>query len=114
MTSRGPFTVVPRQDAPGGAARGRGNPVPAPASEPRWQPGRPVDLHRYRVLFPDKWRAFLHAQFRRPEDVAVFFDVTDKTARNWWDGVGGVPLGHVTAVAVQEFPVAFNTYCRAA
>ena len=49
--------------------------------------GRPVDPYRFKALFPDQWAAFLRAHHRRPEEVAVFYGVTFKTAENWWHGV---------------------------
>lgn len=49
--------------------------------------GRAFDPHRFRTVFPDQWAAFLRAHHRRPEEVAVFYGVTYRTAENWWHGV---------------------------
>ena len=46
--------------------------------------GMPADLHRMRVIFPDRWSAFLRNHFRNARHVQFFFDVDDRTARNWW------------------------------
>jgi hypothetical protein len=75
-------------------------------------PGRPIDLVGYRRAFPDQWAAFLRAQFGyRPLLVAVFFDVTERTAFNWLNGAGGVPAGHFTTAAAAVFPRAYAETC---
>lgn len=65
--------------------------------------GRPFDLHRFRVVFPDRWSAFLARHFRGPAHVAVFFDVDEKTARNWLSGLTG-PSGFAVGVAMRCIP----------
>ena len=47
------------------------------------------DPRRFRSLYPDKWTAFLRAHFNGITQVAAFFDVDAKTARNWWEGTTG-------------------------
>ena len=45
-------------------------------------------LRRFRDQAPARWRAFLHAHFSGPGEVSFFFDVDEKSGRNWWNGVG--------------------------
>lgn len=61
--------------------------------------GMPADLHRMRVIFPDRWSAFLRNHFRNARHVQFFFDVDDRTARNWWHGVTGPSAFAVVAAA---------------
>lgn len=65
--------------------------------------GRPFDLDRFRRVFPDRWTAFLHAHFRSHAQVQFFFSVDEKTARNWWNGVGA-PRAEFAVVALAAFP----------
>lgn len=102
--------------------RHRGAPVPAgdgarsgddgtvPAGESSGElsgvfSGVPFDIHRFRAVFPDRWAAFLRANFRSSAHVAVFFDVDDRTARNWLEGITG-PRGAHVAVALIARPEA--------
>ena len=71
--------------------------------------GVPFDPDRFRALFPDRWRAFLHAHHRSIKEVAAFYNVTDKAARKWWDGVGG-PQGDKVALAAMTNPEGFKKY----
>jgi len=64
---------------------------------------RPFDLHRYRMLFPDRWMVFLHRNFRNPVHVAFMFGVSDRTARNWWDGVSA-PRAEFALAACKHVP----------
>ena len=75
--------------------------------------GRPCDPMAFRRLYPDRWSAFLHAQFRSPLEVAVFFSVNEKTARQWWEGVTG-PQGWASAYAVAAIPGAAAELLRRA
>lgn len=61
--------------------------------------GSRIDLHRLRIVFPDRWSDFLKGHFRDVRHVGFFFDVDDKTARNWWAGVTGPSASAVVAVA---------------
>lgn len=65
--------------------------------------GRPCDPMAFRRLYPDRWSAFLRVQFRSALEVAVFFSVNEKTARQWWEGVTG-PQGWASAYAVAAIP----------
>ena len=67
--------------------------------------GRSCDPRRFRALYPDRWSAFLRAHFQNHMHVAVFFDVEEKTARLWWEGVTG-PKGWVVDYAIRALPAA--------
>jgi hypothetical protein len=68
--------------------------------------GHAFDPHRFRAVFPDQWSAFLRAHHRRPEEVAVFYGVTFKTAENWWHGVNA-GSGAAVALAALTQPDGF-------
>lgn len=65
--------------------------------------GRPIDLDRFRAIFPDRWAAFLKAHFRSSAEVAYFFGVDDKCARNWLAGVTA-PRSEVVLALIQRCP----------
>lgn len=65
--------------------------------------GRPVDLDRFRTVFPDRWAAFLKAHFRDSVAVAYFFGVNEKTARLWMDGVTA-PRAEVVLALAERAP----------
>lgn len=67
--------------------------------------GKPeaLDPHATHREFPQKWRAYLHAAFPNHFVVAQTFQVSERAARKWWNGEGGVNGGHV-AVAIQMQP----------
>lgn len=69
--------------------------------------GKPFDLHRFRTLFPGKWSDLIRRHFRSTVEVAYFFSVDEKTARNWWEGVTG-PSGHAVAIAMKCLPGAME------
>lgn len=69
--------------------------------------GKPFDLHRFRAVFPDQWSQLIKRHFRSTVEVAFFFSVDEKTARNWWEGVTG-PSGHAVAIAVKMLPGALD------
>ena len=71
--------------------------------------GRPVDPYRFKALFPDQLAAFLRAHHRRPEEVAVFYGVTFKTAENWWHGVTA-GTGASVAQAALAHPESFAAH----
>lgn len=62
--------------------------------------------HRFRAKFPDQWSGFLRAHFRNAEEVAVTFDVTYQTARNWLEG-SHRPSGDNVALAAVSMPRRF-------
>ena len=65
--------------------------------------GHPFDLHRYRVVFPDRWSSFLRAHFRDHMHVAYVFGVSDRTSRNWWDGISA-PRAEFALAACKNIP----------
>lgn len=67
--------------------------------------GRAFDIHRFRVVLRDRWADLLKAHFRDSVHIAYFFDVDEKTARNWLAGVTG-PSGPAVARAIQSMPSA--------
>lgn len=87
------------------------DPAPGPASGEF--PGRPVDLHRARCLMPGLWSEFVRANFRRPVDVAYFFDCDERTARNWWEGTSA-PRAEVVILAAARIPGALPHLLRVA
>lgn len=75
--------------------------------------GQEFDLHRAAAEFPDLWMAFLRAHFHNPVAVAYHFNVTERAAAKWWDGIGG-PRGDKVAVALRTVPGAADALLRAA
>ena len=67
---------------------------------------RRVDPHAVRRTCPALWSQFLRAHHRDATEVAYFYGVTDRAARDWWDGVSG-PRGSVMMVAAILHPVGF-------
>lgn len=67
--------------------------------------GRPFDMHRYRTVLRDRWADLLKRHFRDSVHIAYFFDVDEKTARNWLGGVTG-PSGAAVARAIKCMPSA--------
>lgn len=45
-------------------------------------------LEQLKNKTPQRWMAFLRAHFSCPFEVSTFFEVDEKTGRNWWNGVG--------------------------
>lgn len=74
---------------------------------------RPFDLHRYRVLFPDRWAAFLHSHFRDHIHVAFIFGVSERAARNWWEGTTA-PRAEFALAACKHIPGAAEFLMEAA
>jgi hypothetical protein len=52
----------------------------------------------FRAFFAMRFAAFLQANYRNPEEVAVVFGVRYQTALNWWQGINR-PSGDVVAMA---------------
>ena len=80
-------------------------PLAAAPSPGEFSGGSPIDLMALRRCFPDRWGAFLRAHFRDHVHVAYFFGVNEKTARNWWGGIGA-PRGEVVLAVVARCPSA--------
>lgn len=62
-----------------------------------------LDPYRIARAFPDRWSAFVRAQFRSPMEAARHFSISERAARKWWTGEGGVN-GSTLAVAVETIP----------
>lgn len=60
--------------------------------------------HHVHQEFPDKWRAYIRANYRNLSHVQQVFGVSERAARKWWNGEGGVNAGYV-AIAKAEHPV---------
>lgn len=73
-------------------------PVMVPQGAPVYDPQK---VHRE---FPERWRAYIRASFRNLNHIQQVFNVSERTARKWWDGETGANGGHV-AIAVIEHPV---------
>ena len=69
---------------------------------------RPFDLWRFRAVFPDRWSSLLQRHHRDSEEIAFFYGVDEKTARNWLEGATG-PRGAHVAMAFEAYPVAAMT-----
>lgn len=65
--------------------------------------GSRFDPDAYRRAFPDRWSAFVRSHHRSPTEVAFFYGVTDRAARDWWEGVSA-PRGSAVAQAHAQFP----------
>jgi hypothetical protein len=63
------------------------------------------DLHRVHREFPNRWQAYIRANYRNLNHVQQVFGVSERTARKWWKGETGANGGYV-AIAVNEHPVA--------
>lgn len=94
---------------PGARARmGRG-PVPGPsnakAAEPKRPDPVPVGIDPWQIAYdwPERWRDYLHTNFRNPQVVAQVFVVSEPAARKWWDGLGSCRADKV-AIAVALHP----------
>ncbi len=67
--------------------------------------GRALDPHKMAVEFPDRWRALMHSQYQgRVPLIMSVFQVCEKTATKWLNGLGGC-RGDKVAIAMQESPV---------
>lgn len=63
------------------------------------------DPHQVHREFPDRWQAYIRANYRNLMHVQQVFGVSERTSRKWWNGETGANGGHV-AMAVNEHPVA--------
>jgi hypothetical protein len=80
-------------DASGASSWKRSVPGAGPRSEAGFAPhAEPVlqaaDPWQVAHNFPDRWRGYLHAHFRNHMAVAQAFQVSEKAARKWWEGIG--------------------------
>lgn len=73
---------------------------------------RAFDPLHYKTVFPDRWAAFLRAHWNGDVlAIAVFFDVTTRTAENWLNGHGRATGDKVALAALAE-PDSFATHFR--
>jgi len=75
--------------------------------------GRPCDPQAFRRVYPDRWAGFLATHFRNSTEVAVFFDVDEKTARQWLNGVNA-PQGWAASFVMASIPGAAEYLLEAA
>lgn len=61
----------------------------------------PARVHRE---FPERWSAYIRANYRDLRHVCQVFGVCERTARKWMAGETGAVGGHV-AVAILEHPL---------
>ena len=71
--------------------------------------GRRCDPRDVLRKTPERWMAFLHAFYRNPAHVAFEYNVTDRAARDWWEG-RSAPRGSAVIVAATEHPAGFVKY----
>jgi len=64
---------------------------------------RRFDPYKIQRNFPARWQAYIRSSFADIQQVVAVFNVSEKTARNWWTGATGANGGHV-AIAVNEHP----------
>ena len=67
--------------------------------------GRRFDMDRYRAVFPERFAEMLrdHPQFGGdPARIALFFDVTPRTAENWLAGHGRATGDRVALIAAWD------------
>ena len=64
--------------------------------------GSPADLWAMKRCFPDRWSDFLRAHFRDSVHVAYTFGVSERTARDWMNGVTGPRGSHVALAFAAE------------
>jgi len=62
-----------------------------------------IDPYAIAVEWPDRWSTYLRAAFRTPRDVARAFDISERTAGVWWDGLTGCKAQHLV-VALKRDP----------
>lgn len=65
------------------------------------------DAHAARCAFAARWTRFLHDNWRNHVQVAAVFSVSEKTARQWWEGVTapqGWAVDYVSTVLRMEIP----------
>jgi len=75
--------------------------------------GRPCDPRAFRRIYPHRWATFLARHFRNSTEVAVFFDVDERTARQWLNGVNA-PQAWAASFAVMSIPGAAGFLMEAA
>lgn len=72
-------------------------------------PQRAALLQQARQMSPQQWMKLMHALFRSPEEVSLFFGCDEKTGRNYWNGVGRPTLDRAL-VAQVVYPAQFRQH----
>jgi hypothetical protein len=62
------------------------------------------DPHQVQRAFPARWQGYIRANFRNLGHVQQVFGVSERAARKWWNGEGGVN-GSYVAIAKKEHPI---------
>jgi hypothetical protein len=75
--------------------------------------GRPFDPFAMKRVLPGEWGAFCRRNFRSSSEVAVFFDVSARTAEYWWHGNHTGGAVHMALVAL-SLPGEFHEMMRRA
>lgn len=88
---------------PHGGSRARVIAQTSVATPDKAQRDRRAMQMSYQEFFAVRWSEFLRENFRSPEEIAVHFQVTAVTARNWLDGTTA-PRGHCVARAFSTHP----------
>lgn len=65
----------------------------------------PIDADAFRRWFAPRFAAWLHENFRSPEQVALVFGRDVRTAQNWWVG-RNTASGDVVGLVFLNFPAA--------
>jgi len=81
-----------------------GDPVTISAVEatgPTSAPPVGYDAYQVHREFRERWCAYITGNYRTIAHVARVFQVSERTARNWWNGQFG-PNGGYVAVAMRE------------
>lgn len=101
MTAASPIRLVHNRDADFVRYQRR----PSPGEFSGLLAGRACDPRAFRRAYPDRWMNFMRAHFCNALHAAVFFDVDEKTARLWWEGVNS-PQGWAVEFAIRSIPAA--------
>ncbi len=81
-----------------------------------WRPKSPIitggdspapiyDPQQIHTQFPARWQVYIRNNYRNLAHIQQVFNVSERTARKWWNGETGANGGHV-AIAVCQHPVA--------
>lgn len=100
----------------GQASAQKSAPFPSAAHAALIASGDPVrryNPHQVHTEFPDRWQAYIRANYRNLNHVCQVFGVSERAARKWWNGESGANGGYV-GIAMQEHPVAAHRMLFAA
>ncbi|WP_394707849.1 hypothetical protein [Roseovarius pacificus] len=71
------------------------------------------DPFEVQKAMPEKWQAFVRDNFSDPRAVMDAFGVSERAARKWWNGEGGVN-GAYLFYALRRWPEAVRAWLEAA